>query len=62
MREKDYLKATNRAKVSMALVILNDVLPGDDYGLTPTQLSQIKVRLRDLEVQLFSSYDIKEDE
>jgi len=62
MTESEYLRATNRAKVSMALVILNDVLPGDGYGITPTQLSEIKVRLRDLEVQLFSSYDIKEDE
>ena len=60
MDERDYLRATNRAKVSMALGILNDVLPGDEYGITPAQLSKIKVPLRDLEVQLFCSYEVKE--
>jgi hypothetical protein len=60
MNEKDYLKATNRAKVSMALSIIKDVCPGDGYGITPAQLSEVKIKLKDLEVQLFSSYDIKE--
>lgn len=62
MTESEYLRATNRVKVSMALTILRDVLPGDGFGLTSAELSKIKVQLCDLEIQLFSSYDISEDE
>jgi len=60
MTETQYLKERNRVKVSMALVILRDVLPGDDYGITEKELSAINSRLRRLEEKLFSSYELEE--
>ena len=61
MTESDYLKATNRAKVSAALVILRDVLAGDDYGVSTNQMAEIKMKLYTVEKQLFDSYETKED-
>lgn len=61
MREKDYIKATNRVKVSAALTILRDVLPGDDYGITANELVKITKPLAEAETKLFSSYELKED-
>jgi len=60
MTETQYLKATNRVKVSMALAILRDVLPGDDYGITANELAAITSRIRRLEEKLFSSYELEE--
>ena len=60
MTEIQYIKTTNRVKVSMALAILRDVLPGDDYGITAKELSEITSRLRRAEEKLFSSYDLIE--
>ena len=60
MTEIEYLRATNRVKVSMALSILRDVLPGKDYGIKEEDLSEIKKRLRDAEDKLFSSYECKD--
>lgn len=61
MKESEYLKATNRVKVSLALYTLRAVLPGDDYGVTANELVRITAPLRKLEEKLFSSYDIQED-
>jgi len=61
MREKDYIKATNRVKVSAALTILRDVLAGDDYGITASELVNITRPLAEAEKKLFSSYELKED-
>lgn len=58
MTEQDYLKATNRVKVSAALVILRDVLPGEIYGISAQELCEITSRLKRAEEQLFSSYEI----
>ncbi len=60
MTEAEYIKATNRAKVSMALTIMRDVLPDDEYGITPSELSEIKSRLRKAEEKLFSLVEIEE--
>jgi len=61
MTEIEYIRATNRVKVSMAKVILRDVLPGDEYGITPAELTAIMVLLSEAEVKLFSSYEISEN-
>ena len=61
MREIDYIKATNRVKVSAALSILRDVLPGKEYGITEKELSEIKKKLAIAEGKLFSSYELQED-
>jgi|GEM_PF-2269041 len=58
MTETEYLRATNRVKVSMALVILRDVLP--DYGITNDELTEITSRLRRAEEKLFASYELQE--
>ena len=59
MKESDYLKATNRVKVSAALTILRDVLDG--YGVTKEELSEIRLRLYELESKLFASYELETD-
>jgi len=59
MTEAEYLRATNRAKVSMAMSILREVLPGDDYGITENELCEITKRLREAEDKLFASYNLK---
>jgi hypothetical protein len=62
LNESQYLKATNRVKVSMALVILRDVLPGKDYGITSDEISEIRRLLSNAEDKLFGSYSLDEKE
>ena len=61
MTEIEYIRATNRAKVSMTLAILRDVLPGDDYGITDAKLKEIISRLSQAQDKLFASYACKEN-
>jgi hypothetical protein len=62
MTEIEYLRATNRTKVSMALTIMRDVLPGagDEYGISGEEKYEIMRLLSLAESKLFSSYEIKE--
>ena len=60
MKEAEYIKTTNRVKVSMALTIMRDVLPGEDWGITPDELSEITRRLCSSEEKLFSLIEITE--
>lgn len=60
MTENDYIKATNRVKVSMALQILRDVLPGNDWGISEYELAEITSRLYEAQEKLFASYKISE--
>lgn len=59
MTEAEYIKATNRAKVSMALTIMRDVLPGEDYGVSEVEATGVKVRLKALEERLLGCVDIE---
>jgi hypothetical protein len=61
MKEREYIASTNRVKVSMALKILRDVLPGEEYGITDIQLSEIVSRLAVAEDNLFQSYKCTAD-
>ena len=63
MKESEYIRATNRAKVSAALVIMRDVLPDNDlnFGVTCKEQSEIIIRMRNLEEKLFSSFTLSED-
>lgn len=61
MKESEYIKAENMTKVSMALAILKDVLPGDDYGISANELSQLIPPLARLKKELFASYELEED-
>lgn len=63
MTEEDYIKATNRAKVTAALGILRDVLPGDDYGISQEEFTAFMAPLHEAEERLFKSYElINEDD
>ena len=59
MNNDEYIRATNRAKVSVALGCMRDVQPGDDYGITDEECTKIKVLLREAEKRLFSSFELK---
>ena len=63
MKESEYIRATNRVKVSAALVIMRDVLSHNDlnFGVTCKEQSEIIIRMRNLEEKLFSSFTIAED-
>ncbi len=50
------ITATNRVKVSMALQILRDVLPGEGFGISDDVASHLTGMLRDAEIKLFESY------
>ena len=60
MTEEDYIKATNRVKISAALVIVRDVLAGDDCGISETEHEAIVKLLREAEVKLFKSFEVEE--
>ena len=63
MTEEEYIRATNRVKVSAAFTILRDVLPSKDneYGITCDELYAITRLIGDAEDKLFSLVEIKED-
>lgn len=60
MTEIEYIRATNRVKVSMARTILRDVLPGDEYGITEKEWGEIMLRLSKSEAKLFKSFKLTE--
>ena len=65
MKERDYIIATNRAKITMALGILRDVLPANnvqEYGVMCNEISQIKASLSRMESRLFSMIEIAEEQ
>lgn len=59
MTEIEYIRATNRVKVTMALTILRDVLSGKEYGITDEELAEIVLQLSSAQNKLFASYDLK---
>ena len=62
MTEQDYLKATNRAKVSAAIMILRDVLPSTEYGISFAEYDSIMGLLGDAQIKLFASYELDIEE
>lgn len=62
MNEQDYLKATNRAKVSMALNILRDILPGEEWGISEIEYGKIMGPLMEAEKKLFASFELVDSE
>ena len=58
MTEEEYIKATNRVKVSAALTIMRDVLAGDDYGISESELTDIVAPLYRAETKLFKSFKL----
>jgi len=62
LKESEYIKATNRVKISMAITILRDVLPGKNYGIGYEVLSEVLTKLLYAEAHLFESFKVEEDE
>lgn len=62
MTENEYIKATNRVKISAALALVRDCLASDviedDWGIAEKELNAIVERLRAAEVKLFASYEV----
>lgn len=62
MNERDYIRATNRVKVSIALNVIHDVLSGDEYGISDDDIMQIRMLLAEAQAKLFKSYNVSTDE
>lgn len=60
MTESEYIKVTNRVNISRALEALRDVLPGDEYGVGETELTEIEKKLRAFERRLLSNFDTED--
>jgi len=60
VNEQDYLKATNRAKISAAIMILRDMLPGEKYGISTDEYGSFMGPLLDAQEKLFKSYEVTE--
>lgn len=58
MTENEYIKATNRAKISLALHAVRDVLGGSDYGISEQDADELVSLLRLREQELFESYEL----
>ena len=52
MTEKDYILATNIARVRMLKDILRDILPGAEYGVGEEEAQSFAMRLRRWEAAL----------
>lgn len=58
MTEDEYVIATNRVRITLAIGLLRDTLPGENFGVDDTDRSDIMVKLCAMEEKLFSMIDI----
>ena len=61
MTEKDYIAATNRVKVSMAIYAIKDLLPGFDGVIEDEDRVRVIKQLYEWEDKLFKIIDNMED-
>ena len=61
MTETEYIIATNRVKVSIALSIMRDVLAGEKYGISKKDCQEIASRLSAAQDRLFALVEIDTD-
>lgn len=47
MKETDYIAATNKAKATTADLLIRDILPGNEYGITKEELRDLIVHMRE---------------
>lgn len=59
MDEKDYLLATNLTKVSAALQILRDVLPGPEWGITVEELQKATKPLCESQGKMYQALHVE---
>lgn len=60
MTETEYITATNRLKITLAIAILRDVLPGFDGVTTKENMPPIMRQLIEMEGALFGKIKIQE--
>jgi len=60
MTENEYLLATNRAKLSAAICVLGDILPYDEYGISPDEYKSFMEPLYAMNEKLLKSIDLEE--
>ena len=58
MTEDEYIKATNLANVSAALNLIRDVLGGTGYGVSESDMQEIRSKLSKAEDELRSSFEL----
>ena len=61
MKETEYVRATNRVKVSLAKIIMKDVLEGDEYGMPEEEYKKMMIYLSKAEERLFKLYSLEDD-
>ena len=59
MTEQQYINATNRAKVSIAIKVLRDVLVVGDCAIKENNLKDILIKLTLIEADLFKTVNIE---
>ena len=60
MTEKEYIQLSNRIKLTTALGILRDILPGEDCGIRIDDINKATAILRKAEEKLFSMVEASE--
>lgn len=58
MNENDYIKATNKVKISLALNIMREILDCDDCGISDDDYEKIISLLVEAENKIYLSFDI----
>lgn len=61
MREKEYIIATNRVKVTAAIRHISDLMTGDDVGATKGQQRALIDVLHTMEDTLFKLIDLAQE-
>jgi hypothetical protein len=57
MTENEYIVITNKLKASMAISVLADVLPGNEYGVDLKNFRNIMAQLKSIESKLIDRCD-----
>ena len=60
MLEKDYIAATNLAKIKIASEVLLDVMAGDEYGVNHDDYHTVTQCLYNIKDVLFKKVQVKE--
>ena len=57
MTELEYVLATNRVRITMALKLINETITGDEYGVSIGQKHSLTNTLHTIETRLFKQID-----
>lgn len=62
VKENEYIAASNKAKVTAALIILRDILPGEQYGIGFDEYVDIIAPLQNLQDNMFNRIRVDPEE